>query len=102
MMVPAMVSTCRRITPDQAIMDYLMKVIAKMDSACSNHHKRHGFNKVKSNRKIIFQQFARGGHPFFVTDDHNVATAAELATNQIKSFKYCEEFFSVVSLRRNG
>ena len=87
-MVPGMVSTYRRITPDQTFMNYLMKVIAKMNSACSNHYKRRGLNKVQRNRKIILQKFAKGGHPLIVIDDHNIITAAELAMNLIKSYKH--------------
>ena len=60
--MPAVINISRRITPDHSFMRHLMNVIAKMNSACSDHNKRRGFNQVKNNRKIIFQYFARGWH----------------------------------------
>lgn len=99
--MPAVINISRRITPDHSFMRHLMNVIAKMNSACSDHNKRRGFNQVKNNRKIIFQYFARGWHLSQVKVHHKVVTAPALCVSWNRVVKKCPSSQISATWRRN-
>ena len=55
----AVISLTRSISPDHPFMSHFMDVMTEMNTGCSDHHKRSRFDQIKNDWKMCSHHLAR-------------------------------------------